>query len=229
MTSFLVSCPVHVTMLPFSMKRFKWVSRMNTIPVLQLKNIKQNCFHAIFLISQPNPMIWPSLKSSLRDDSIEWSHHRVWLRNKTVSILKTINFRPYLLPCFWSGGRDIKSDCDARIKRKGQLQDGEVYLGSGGDLPCKSIAHVVIAPWDSGSKDTETLESVVTGCLQKSDQRGCTSIVIPGLGTGQLHYPTGIACDTIVRTIKSYFEKVTYCKSRSVFYQDWRMLNVGLK
>ena len=41
-------------------------------------------------------MMWPSLKSSL--DSNEWSHHRVWLRNKKVSILKPLNFRPYLLP-----------------------------------------------------------------------------------------------------------------------------------
>ena len=45
--------------------------------------------------------MWPSLKSSLRDDSNEWSHHRVWFRNKKVSILKTINFTPYLLSWKW--------------------------------------------------------------------------------------------------------------------------------
>ena len=45
-------------------------------------------------------MMWPSLKSSLRDNSNEWSRHRVWLRNKKVSILKTFNFRPYLLPWY---------------------------------------------------------------------------------------------------------------------------------
>ena len=67
---------------------------------LQLRKSEQNGFqNANFLISQPNPMMWPSLKSSLRDDSNEWSHHRVWLRNKKVSILKNINFRLYLLPC----------------------------------------------------------------------------------------------------------------------------------
>ena len=65
---------------------------------LQLRNCEQNCFHANFLISQVNPMMWPSLKLSLRDDSNEWWHHRVWLRNKKVSILKTIKFRRYLLP-----------------------------------------------------------------------------------------------------------------------------------
>ena len=53
-------------------------------------------------------LMLPSLKSSLRDDSNEWSHHRVWLRNKKVSILKTLNFRPYLLPCVGLLGMPIK-------------------------------------------------------------------------------------------------------------------------
>ena len=58
---------------------------------LQLRKSEQNSFHNNFLISQPNPMMLPSLKSSLRDDSNEWSHHRVWLSNKKVSILNTLN------------------------------------------------------------------------------------------------------------------------------------------
>ena len=39
---------------------------------LQLRKSEQNGFHDNFLISQPNPMMWPSLKSSLRDDFNEW-------------------------------------------------------------------------------------------------------------------------------------------------------------
>ena len=65
----------------------------------QLRKSEQNGFHDNFLISQPNPIRLPSLKSSLRDDSNEWSHHRVWLRNQKFSIFKTLNFGPYLLPC----------------------------------------------------------------------------------------------------------------------------------
>ena len=73
---------------------------------LQLRKSEQNGFHANFLISQPNPLMLASFKSSLRDDFNEWSHHRVWMKNKKVSILKTLNFRPYsvalhiLLPHF---------------------------------------------------------------------------------------------------------------------------------
>ena len=66
-------------------------------PGLQLRKIEKNGFHDNFLISQPNPMMLHSLESSRRDDSNEWWDHRVWLRNEKVSILKTINFRLYLL------------------------------------------------------------------------------------------------------------------------------------
>ena len=52
-----------------------------------------------------------SLKWSLRDDSNEWSHNRVWLRNKIDSILKTINFRPYLMPCVPCGNLQDHDKC----------------------------------------------------------------------------------------------------------------------
>ena len=66
--------------------------------MLQIIKSVKNGFNDNLLISQPNPMMWPSLKSSLQDDSNKWWHHRVWLRHKKVSILKTVNFRPYPLP-----------------------------------------------------------------------------------------------------------------------------------
>ena len=47
-------------------------AKTNSSPGLQLRKSEQNGFHDNFLISQPNPMMWPSLKSSLRDDSNEW-------------------------------------------------------------------------------------------------------------------------------------------------------------
>ena len=64
--------------------RCKWVvwHFVKTEAGQQLRKSEQSCFHDNFIISQPNPIMWPSLKSSLRDDSNEWSHHRVWLGKK---------------------------------------------------------------------------------------------------------------------------------------------------
>ena len=61
-----------------------WMNSAIPSSGLQLRKSEQNDFHDNFLMSQPNPIFWPSLKSSRRDDSNEWSHHRVWLRNKTA-------------------------------------------------------------------------------------------------------------------------------------------------
>ena len=51
---------------------FSEYSNWNEMPGLQLRKSEQNGFHDYFLISQPNPMMWPSLKSAQRDDFNEW-------------------------------------------------------------------------------------------------------------------------------------------------------------
>ena len=82
---------------------------------LQLRNSEQDCFHDNFLISQPIPMMRPSLKS------FQWVvHHRVWLRNKKVSIFKTLNFRPYLLPWLHNVVSPVLSSIHPLIFSNGQ-------------------------------------------------------------------------------------------------------------
>ena len=53
-------------------------------------------------------MMCHSLKSSLRDDSNECNIMGFGLRKKKVSILKTLYFRPYLLPCLTYGVTALK-------------------------------------------------------------------------------------------------------------------------
>ena len=59
-----------------------------------------NIFTCNFLISQPNNMDWHSLESSRRDDSNEWSHHRVWMWFNKVSFCGICCFRqiPQIMP-----------------------------------------------------------------------------------------------------------------------------------
>jgi len=42
--------------------------------------------NANFFISQPNPMVSHLFESSRRDDSNEWLHNRVWLRNSEAIV-----------------------------------------------------------------------------------------------------------------------------------------------
>jgi len=50
----------------------------------------KHIFQYKLFVSQPNSIMWHLSESSRRDDSNEWGHHRVWLRNKKVSILDII-------------------------------------------------------------------------------------------------------------------------------------------
>ena len=59
----------------------------NLISRLLLSVSEFNSFHYNFLISRPNPMVWPSFESSLRDDSNELSHHRVCWEIRKFALL----------------------------------------------------------------------------------------------------------------------------------------------
>ena len=67
-------CKTHINAFKIHLIQFtcaNMVKHILTVSGLQLRKSEQNGFHDNFLISQPNPMMWPSLKSSLRDDSNE--------------------------------------------------------------------------------------------------------------------------------------------------------------
>jgi len=68
-------------------------STLHDITELQLMRSKRHVFHDNYFISRPNPMVWPSLESSQRDDSNEWSCHRVWLRKRIPPYFK-VNWSP---------------------------------------------------------------------------------------------------------------------------------------
>jgi len=67
---------------------FAMRSHSNSFTINPKNNFQPNSSN-----SYPNPMMWHSFKSSRRDDSNEWSLHRVLLRNNKVRILD------YLLIC----------------------------------------------------------------------------------------------------------------------------------
>ena len=63
------------------------LNKIRTIPICRYKN--DSFQNANFLISQPNPMVWP-LIGIVSKRRFQWgSHHRVWLRNEKVK-MKTV-------------------------------------------------------------------------------------------------------------------------------------------
>ena len=67
------------------------------------------------LISQPNSMARPPLESSFQDDSNEWSHHRVWLRNGKIKFGKTRGIELSSLFTFLILPRRLSIFCVSRV------------------------------------------------------------------------------------------------------------------
>ena len=106
------------------------------------------------------------------------------------------------LYCLLVGGQSIQDECSDRVKSKGQLSEGGVFISKAGNLPCKAIAHALGPVWKGGSHHEEdALQRAIEKCLEKTEKRGYTSIAIPALSTGAFHYPADKACNAIVEQV----------------------------
>lgn len=109
------------------------------------------------------------------------------------------------------GGSKIKKDSEDRIKAKGDLKDGDVYLGVPGNLRCKALAHAVGPHWNGGNNNEEALlKQAVEKCLRKTDKANFTSIAIPALCAGIYNYPVDLSCKHIIEEVELYL-KVDLC------------------
>ena len=107
-----------------------------------------------------------------------------------------------VLHVFHTGGKSIQDECSDRVKSKGQLKAGDVFLSKAGTLPCQAIAHALGPVWKGGSEQEEDLlRTAIEKCLQKTEKKGYKSIAIPALSTGAYHYPPDKACDAIVEKV----------------------------
>lgn len=110
------------------------------------------------------------------------------------------------------GGPEVKKDSEKRIKDKGALSDGGVYLGLPGNLRCKAIAHAVGPHWNGGTNNEESLlKKAVSKCLQKTEKAKFTSIAFPALCAGIYNYPVDLSCRHIIEELESYVQ-VCDCK-----------------
>ena len=113
--------------------------RYNATSRATVKKKWKNCFHDNFLISQPNPMMWPSLKSSRRDDfneghiigfdwemrKLSWKqffHYFLTVALQSLTVLLNLSFTTtHRKPKFWllkAGGCwiQVKHICDIILK-----------------------------------------------------------------------------------------------------------------
>ncbi|XP_043988457.1 protein mono-ADP-ribosyltransferase PARP9 [Gambusia affinis] len=124
-----------------------------------------------------------------------------------------------------AGGPKIQQESDDYIKKRGKLQTGEAVALGPGSLPCKTIIHAVgpnLSPSPSQQevqRATALLERAILNILNKVDEYQLATVAIPAISSGLFHYPLRECADTIVSTIKAFYDKLPkqYHRPKEIF------------
>ncbi|XP_053185152.1 protein mono-ADP-ribosyltransferase PARP9 [Scomber japonicus] len=111
-----------------------------------------------------------------------------------------------------AGGPQIQRDSDDYISRKGVLSTGDAIVLTAGSLPCKNIIHAV-GPHISkfaNSYEVDRAESLlqrtIRHILDRVKEHRLQSVAIPAISSGLFNFPLPRCADTIVKTVKHYYE-----------------------
>ena len=124
-----------------------------------------------------------------------------------------------------AAGPELRKACDALSF----LQEGEVAVTEGFDLPCKYIIHTFGPVWQGGFFDErKKLASCYRNAMQAACNHGCESIAFPLISSGTFGFPKDqvlrIALDTITNYLMSHdmtvyivvFDKKAYAISQTL-------------
>ncbi|CAC5424296.1 unnamed protein product [Mytilus coruscus] len=79
---------------------------------------------------------------------------------------------------------------------------GEVAVTTGGNLDCDIVCHGCLDKWSPGG--IKVLEKFINGCLSKAEFKGCKSIAMPAMGTGNLGYPRELVAKHMYNAVHQY-------------------------
>ncbi|XP_006810462.1 protein mono-ADP-ribosyltransferase PARP9-like [Neolamprologus brichardi] len=113
-----------------------------------------------------------------------------------------------------AGGPQIQKESDIHITTHGALKTGEAVITTSGSLPCNVIIHAVGPRLSYGFTQSEffdakvLLEKTICRILQRVEENCLDTVAIPAISSGLFNYPLQDCADTIVSTVKHYYERV---------------------
>jgi O-acetyl-ADP-ribose deacetylase (regulator of RNase III) len=82
---------------------------------------------------------------------------------------------------------------------------GSAVATSAGHLRARFVFHAVGPVWRGGmQKESKLLASAYRRCLELAVENGCRSIAFPAISTGVYSYPTDLAADGSLKTVRDY-------------------------
>jgi O-acetyl-ADP-ribose deacetylase len=82
---------------------------------------------------------------------------------------------------------------------------GDAVVTSAGNLPARYVFHAVGPVWRGGmQQESKLLAAVYRRCLELALEHECRSIAFPAISTGVYSYPTDLAADCSIKTVRDF-------------------------
>ena len=102
-----------------------------------------------------------------------------------------------------AGGPTLMQETEARFPDG--CPTGSAIATSGGQLPAKFVFHAVGPVWAGGQRgEPDFLASAYHRCLELAVENACRSIAFPAISTGVYGYPTDLAAETSLVTVRNF-------------------------
>ncbi|XP_048739705.2 protein mono-ADP-ribosyltransferase PARP15-like isoform X2 [Ostrea edulis] len=102
-----------------------------------------------------------------------------------------------------AAGKELQKECSEKYPQG--ITKSDLAVTGPGKLNCKIVCHGSLLKY--GSQDAEKIHmQFITKCLKELNNRGFSSIAIPGLTTGFLQFPKDLAATNTCRAVGRYID-----------------------
>jgi O-acetyl-ADP-ribose deacetylase (regulator of RNase III) len=116
--------------------------------------------------------------------------------------------------------RAAGEELNEEATEKGPVDLGEVAVTDAYDLDAEYVIHAAAMPhYGDGKATEESIQAATENALQKADELGCQSVVIPVLGTGAAGFGFERGAELVCATVDDY-RADTLSDVRVIAYSD---------
>ncbi|XP_062954295.1 protein mono-ADP-ribosyltransferase PARP9 isoform X2 [Cynocephalus volans] len=109
-----------------------------------------------------------------------------------------------------AGGLEIQEESGRFVAKFGKIPVGEIAITRAGKLPCKLIIHAVGPRWVERDRQgcIHKLQKAIVSILNYvGHNHDIKTVAIPAVSSGIFQFPLDLCTQTIVKTIKTYFQE----------------------
>ena len=118
-----------------------------------------------------------------------------------------------------AGGSEIQRECDDYMRQRSyrNLNPGQVYVSTSGQLPCKKVIHAVGPIWQGGyCNEEKNLYDAVYESLVAADQHRLSSVALPALSSGNSGFPIDRYTMCITTALRDFLDHKQTCVKKVV-------------